>query len=231
MEGAFRPTLAHESGKTETSSTCSSGKLAARSWDNRPASGSTQGPAKAEDYGEGMKTIDRSRETDPGIDDIRRITALTVAVRIIFIAHQLKLREQSLTVTRNPKRPVTVDFVERTPFGFAFTAGNEAAFRVPSGHRFVIENMHVSCWAKDDLVDVQLVTRSPRMFRQVTSWPENSPIDDSLQATGAPLVVSGSTTNTFLFGNGEWHSSSTVPSDTYLQIWGYLEPFEDPVGQ
>ena len=132
-----------------------------------------------------MKTIDRSRETDPGTDDIRRITALTVAVRIIFIAHQLKLREQSLTFTRHPKQPVTVDFVERAPFGFAFTAGNEATFRVPSGHRFVIENMHVSCWAKHDQVDVQLVTRSPRMFRQVTCWPEKSPIDDSSAGDGS----------------------------------------------
>ena len=178
-----------------------------------------------------MKAIDRSRETDPGTDDIRRITALAVALRIICIAHQLKLCEQSLTVTRHPQQPVTIDFMERTPFGFAFTAGNEATFRVPSGHRFVIENMHVSCWAKDDLVDVQLVTRSPRMFRQVTCWPEQLPVDANSQMTATPMVVNESTTNTFLFGNREWHSSATVPDDTYLQIWGYLEPFEDALGQ
>jgi hypothetical protein len=178
-----------------------------------------------------MKAIERSRETDPGIDDIRRITALAVAVRVLCIVNQLRLRDQNLVVTRHPKRQVTIDFTERTPFGFAFTAGHEATFRVPSGHRFVIESMHVSCWAKHDLVDVQLVTRSPHMFRQVTCWPGEALPDGNSQSTTTPILVQESTTNTFLFGTGDWHSSSTVPDDTYLQVWGYLEPFEDANGQ
>jgi hypothetical protein len=180
---------------------------------------------------EAMEAVERSRETDPGIDDIGRITALAVAVRVLCIVNQLRLRDQNLVVTRHPKRQVTIDFTGLTPFGFAFTAGHEATFRVPSGHRFVIESMHVSCWAKRDLVDVQLVTRSPHMFRQVTCWPEQLPLDATSQSTATPILVQGSTINTFLFGNGEWHSSSTVPDDTYLQIWGYLEPLEDADGQ
>lgn len=178
-----------------------------------------------------MEAIERSRETDPGIDDICRITALAVAVRVLCIVNQLRLRDQNLVVTRHPKPQVTVDFMERTPFGFAFTTGHEATFRVPSGHRFVIENLHVSCWAKRELLDVQLVTRSPHMFRQVTCWQEPPPFDENSLRMTSPIQVQGSTTNTFLFGNGEWHSSSTVPDDTYLQIWGYLEPVEDAEGQ
>ncbi len=178
-----------------------------------------------------MEAIERSRETDPGMDDIRRITALAVAVRVLCIVNQLRLRDQNLVVTRHPKPQVTVDFTESTPFGFAFTTGHEATFRVPSGHRFVIENLHVSSWAERELLDVQLVTRSPHMFRQVTCWPEQPPFDEDSLRTASPIQVQGSTTNTFLFGNGEWHSSSTVPDDTYLQIWGYLEPVEDAEGQ
>ena len=102
---------------------------------------------------------------------------------------------------------------------------------MPSGHRFMIETLHVSCWAKHDLVDVQLVTRSPHMFRQVTCWPGEAPLDETLQSTTTQILVQESTTNTFLFGTGDWHSSATVPDDTYLQIWGYLEPFESADGQ
>lgn len=178
-----------------------------------------------------MEAIERTRETDPGIDDIRRITALVVALRVLCIVNQLRLRDQHLIVTRHPKPQVAIDFTGRTPFGFAFTAGHEATFRVPSGHRFVIENMNVSCWARHELADVQLVTRSPHMFRQVTCWQEQPPLDENSQSATTPILVQGSTTNTFLFGTGEWHSSSTVPDDTYLQIWGYLEPFEDADGQ
>jgi hypothetical protein len=43
----------------------------------------------------------------------------------------------------------------------------------------------------------------------------------------APIVVPGSTENTLLFPNGVEPSLSTVPPDTYVQMWGYLEPTED----
>ena len=89
-----------------------------------------------------MEAIERSRETDPGIDDVRRITALAVALRVLCIVNQLRLHDQNLVVTRHPKPQVTIDFTERTPFGFAFTTGHEATFRVPAGHRFVIVSLY-----------------------------------------------------------------------------------------
>jgi hypothetical protein len=42
-----------------------------------------------------------------------------------------------------------------------------------------------------------------------------------------PILVQGSTANFFLFSNGEVRGSSTVPPDTCLQVWGYLEPTYD----
>ena len=43
--------------------------------------------------------------------------------------------------------------------------------------------------------------------------------DDS----AVPIVVNGSSANSFLFSNGESKNSSVVPRDTYIQVWGYLE--------
>lgn len=174
-----------------------------------------------------MKAFKGNREKERTTEDIRRIAALAAAVRVICIANHLRLPEHSLIVTRHPKPPVEIAFTGREPFGFAFTAGHEAAFQVPSGHRFVIEHLDLSCWAKNGHIEVQLVTRSPHMFRQVTltRWPEQRPLGQNGQAgTTAPILVNESTANTLLFSNGELHSSSTVPPETYLQLWGYLEP-------
>jgi len=177
-----------------------------------------------------MKTQRGYRETTTVTDDIRSIAALTLALRVIFIANQLKLYRESLTVTRPPQRDVEVDFAGRVPFGFAFTEGHEATFHVPSGHRYVIEQMCVSCWAKDEHIDLQLLTKSPHMFRQMTvacgmehRTGDQKPDD----VADAPILVGGSTTNTFLFSNGRTHSSPTVPPETYVQVWGYLEPVYD----
>ena len=177
-----------------------------------------------------MNAQDINREPEIVSEDIRRIAVLAAAVRVICVANQMRLREQSLMVTRHPRPPVPIDFTEREPFGFAFTAGHEATFNVPSGHRFVIEHLDVSCWAKNDQVDVRLITRSRHMFRHLTlsCWPEQPPVGENAQTeTAAPILINESTANTFLFSNGEVHDSSTVPPDTYVQVWGYLEPAYD----
>jgi hypothetical protein len=174
-----------------------------------------------------MEARQARRETTTAIDDTGRIAALTAALRVICIANQLQLSRQSVTVTRPAQRDVQIDFSGREPFGFVFTTGHEAAFHVPSGHRYVIEHVQVSCWAKTEHVDVQLVTRSSHMFRQMslTAWPKQPSIGETAEAEiPAPILVQGSTANTLLFSDGGTHNSSTVPPETYVQLWGYLEP-------
>jgi hypothetical protein len=177
-----------------------------------------------------MKAQRANRETTTVTDDIRSIAALTLALRVIFIANQLKLYRERLTVTRPPQRDVELDFAGQVPFGFAFTEGHEATFHVPSGYRYVIEQMCVSCWAKDEHIDLQLLTRSPHMFRQMTvacGMEQRTGDQKPDDVAAAPILVGGSTTNTFLFSNGRTHSSPTVPPETYVQVWGYLEPVYD----
>jgi len=174
-----------------------------------------------------MEVQDKNRITTTAAEDLRRIATLAAAVRFISLANQLAHREQRLTVSRPQLPPVEIDFVGRQPFGFAFTEGHEATFHVPPGHRYVIEHMDVSCGRNCAHVDVELITRSPCMFRHIAlpRWPgQTSWGEDSEKRTAPPIVVRGSSENTFLFSNGKVFGSSIVPPDTYVQIWGYLEP-------
>jgi hypothetical protein len=129
---------------------------------------------------------------------------------------------------RQPLVPFLFDFLGCEPFGFAFTEGQEAKFRVPSGHRFVIEHADICCWAKDDHLDVEFVTTSSRTYCNLTS--DRSVLQASSCEGGAaalasePIWVQGSSVTTFLFSNHEIQKSSIVPPDTYVQVWGYLEP-------
>jgi hypothetical protein len=175
-----------------------------------------------------MKGKNPNRETPTATEDVRRVAALTAAIRVICIANQVHTLQQRMTVTRAPRPDVEIDFTGRVPFGFAFTEGHEATFHVPYGHRFVIEHMDISC--SSGFVDVQLVTRSRRMFRSltVTDWLNRAPSPEDVgSSSAAPIQVHGSSASTFMFGNGAVHNSSTVPQDTYVQVWGYLEPAYD----
>ncbi len=177
-----------------------------------------------------MKTQNAKSAVTLDPEDVRRLTLLAVALRVISIANQSRLQEQSLTVTRAQQPPCEVEFTGRVPFAFAFTEGHEATFRVPTGHRFVIEHVAVSGPAIPSL-DVQMVTRSRHMFRQM-SLPcgRGGQPDGPMPELGGShsILVQGSTNNTLLFSNGVEHSSSTVPPDTYVQMWGCLEPTDDP---
>jgi hypothetical protein len=176
-----------------------------------------------------MKTHHVNRETPVVTEDVRRIAALTAAIRVLCIINRVQLqRQRFITVIRPPHRNVQIDFTGRVPLGFAFPEGHEATFHVPSGHRFVIEQMDISCTSGS--VDVQLVTRSRRMFRSltVTDWLNHAPsTEEPGSPSAAPIQVHGSSASTFMFGNGALHNSSTVPPDTYVQVWGYLEPAYD----
>ena len=120
---------------------------------------------------------------------------------------------------------VEVEFSDRQPLGFAFTEGNQAIFYVPSRHRFVIENLDILCGADVEHLQVQFVTRWSHMYRDMPlRCPLDAPNEGKVSDDSAvPIVVNGSSANSFLFSNGESKNSSVVPRDTYIQVWGYLE--------
>ena len=229
--------LPHESWQNDNRTACSFGDEAARSWDNRSDSGRQSktrvrhqpGALDAESKSQGgdVKAQRAKRETSTVTEDMRNIAVLTLALRVICIANQLKLHRESMTVTRPPHGDVELDFAGRVPFGFAFTEGHEATFHVPSGHRYVIEQLNVSCWTKNQQINLQLLTRSQHIFRQMTmscGTEERSRDEQPCAYATVPIMVTGSTTNTLLFGDGKTYSSPTVPPHSYVQLWGYLEP-------
>ena len=57
-----------------------------------------------------MKTQRAKRETSTATEDIRNIAVLTLALRVICIANQLKLHRESMTVTRPPQGEVKLEF-------------------------------------------------------------------------------------------------------------------------
>lgn len=177
-----------------------------------------------------MKTTSAKSEVTLDPEDVRRLALLAAALRFISIVNHLRLHEQHLTVTREEQPPVEIEFTGRVPFAFAFTEGREATFHVPNRHRFVIEQVTVSSPVTHGL-DVQMVTRSRHMFRQITLPCGRAGQSDRptvVAGTDRPILVPGSTANTLLFSNGIEHNSSTVPTDAYVQLWGYLEPTEAP---
>jgi hypothetical protein len=160
----------------------------------------------------------------------RTSAQLAALVQLLRAAKRSQLRDQRLTATGQSRRPAAIEFVGRQPYGFVFTEDQEASFRVPSGHRFVIQQVNISAWGDNGALSLRLVTTSPRMCRRipVASFPAQSAADDASGAAVTPLVVNGLSANTFLFSDRKLHNSPTVPSDTYLQIWGYLEPTSFP---
>lgn len=166
-----------------------------------------------------MNTSIAMSENSRVAEDLLRIAAMAAAMRVICADNQVRLRQQYLSVNCPPRPASEIEFTGRASFGFAFTEGKEATFRVPSGHRFVVEHVFVSSGADQNEVEVHMVTRSRRMFQHLSL------------ATGTdvttPILVQGSTESTLFFKHGIEPSSSTVPADTYLQMWGYLEPTDD----
>ena len=172
-----------------------------------------------------MKAQDGHIESITAIAGMCRATSLTDAMGIVSPNHGSEPQDQSFTV-RQPLVPFLFDFLGPEPFGFAFTEGQDAKFRVPSGHRFVIEHVSVCCWAKDDHQDVEFVTTSARTCRNLTSdqsVTQASLCKDGRAQTAEPIWVQGSSLTTLLFSNHEVQGSPIVPPDTYVQIWGYLE--------
>jgi hypothetical protein len=174
-----------------------------------------------------MSATERNHETPAAPAAMRRNPSLATAMRIMSHTGPVTTRDHEVAASRPPLVPFLFDFLGREPFGFAFTEGQEAKFRVPSGHRFVIEHVDVCCWAKDDHLDVEFVTTSSRRYCNVASGRsllQASTCEGNTAHACEPIWVQGSSVTTFLFSNGELQDSSTVPPDTYVQVWGYLEP-------
>jgi hypothetical protein len=171
-----------------------------------------------------MKAHEGNIESTTAFAETCHATSLAEAMGIMSPDNCITPREHSLP-SRRPMVPFLFDFLGREPFGFDFTEGQEARFRVPSGHRFVIEHTDICCWAKDDHIDVEFVTTSSRTYCNRTA--DRSLLQASTCETAraaAPIWVQGSSVTTFLFSNHAVRGSSIVPPDTYVQVWGYLEP-------
>ncbi len=176
-----------------------------------------------------MKKQTARVQTMMSAEAIRGFTSLIASVQLLCAANHVRLAEQSLSVIMPGMTELAADFAARQPMGFAFTEGHRASFNVPFGHRFVIEQISLSCWAEDNRLRVQLATKSPRGYRNVALYcaPDSSERGLSCQLqSDPPVIVQGSSRGTFLFSNGEIENSATVPPHTYVQVWGCLEPAE-----
>ena len=173
-----------------------------------------------------MKTQEACIESSATVADMCHATSLAEAMGIMSPDRCSKPLDQCFPM-HQPIAPFLFDFLGREPFGFVFTEGQEAKFRVPSGHRFVIEHADICCWAKDDHLDVEFVTTSSRTCCNRTSdrsLLQTSPCQGAADQAPDPIWVQGSSVTTLLFSNHAVQGSSIVPPDTYVQVWGYLEP-------
>src|SRR5215471_20444138 len=111
-----------------------------------------------------MNTSKAMSQSSRVADDLLRIAAMAAAMRVIYTHNEVRLRQRALSVTCPPPTASDIEFAGRVPFGFAFTEGKEAIFRVPSGHRFVIEHLILSAGAGREKTEVHMVMRSRRIF-------------------------------------------------------------------
>lgn len=169
-----------------------------------------------------MKSTKIDGAAVPGTEEVRHAALLAAALHAICLANQSHLSTHRLTVSRPPAFDADLEFTGQVPVGFAFSDGHEAAFNVPTRHRFVIEHVYVSTGSQVAGIEVQMVTRSKQMFRQMTIGSTSNPVE-----VGTPVVVPGPSANSLLFRNRGQQSSFVVPIGGYVQIWGYLEPAED----
>lgn len=113
----------------------------------------------------------------------------------------------------------------RQPFGLVFQEGQRATFHLPAGRRFIVEYVKITCWGATPHLLVQLTTESEHMFRNMMLCSAYEELAGLCTVTPAsPLSLWESTANTLLFSYGDVRHSATVPADTSVQMWGYLEP-------
>lgn len=154
---------------------------------------------------------------------LRRFTELVLA-ELNGVTERRRERTADFTVlcsseTCNPESPT------RQPFGLVFQEGQSAAFNLPVGRRFIVEYVKITCWGSTPHLLVQLTTQSQSMFRNMMLCSAYEELSGVCTVTPAsPLHLWESTANTLLFSHGDVRHSATVPADTCVQMWGYLEP-------
>ena len=148
---------------------------------------------------------------------------------------ELVLAELGVRETRNTQEELLAllcscdtsnpDCSPRRPFGLIFQEGQHAAFDLPVGRRFIVEYVMITCWGPSPHLLVQLTTRSESMFRNMMLCSAYDDLSGVCTVTPAsPLNLWEATANTVLFSYGDVRHSATVPADTCVQMWGYLEP-------
>ena len=154
---------------------------------------------------------------------LRRFTELVLA-ELNSMTVRAKTDEPEFTVlgtsdTSNPDAPA------RQPFGLIFQEGQRAAFNLPPGRRFIVDYVKITCWGATPHLLVQLTTQSHSMFRNMMLCSAYEELSGVCTVTPAsPLHLWEATANTLLFSYGDVRHSATVPDDTCVQMWGYLEP-------
>jgi len=154
---------------------------------------------------------------------LRRFTELVLAeldgVAKVTRALEAKLAVGRSAETNNP------DIAAHQPFGLVFQEGQRAAFNLPPGRRFIVEYVKITCWGPTPHLLVQLTTQSQSMFRNMMLCSAYEDLSGVCTVTPAsPLHLWEATANTLLFSFGDVRHSASVPADTCVQMWGYLEP-------
>jgi hypothetical protein len=157
---------------------------------------------------------------------LRRFTELVLA-EVNSGAEKTKALAAQLGVLCSSEETCNPESSERQPFGLVFQEGQRAAFSLPAGRRFVVEYLKITSSRSDPHLLVQLTTESQSMFRNLTlcsAFDELSSYGGFAVTVAAPVQIWEATTNTLLFTYGDRRYSAIVPADTFVQMWGYLEP-------
>jgi hypothetical protein len=167
------------------------------------------------------RTLARSNSS---VTALRRFTEVVLAELNAGTDKSKKLQATDFAVlcsaeTCNPEFPA------RQSFGLVFQEGERAAFHLPLGRRFIVEYVKITCWGPTPHLLVQLTTQSQSMFRNMMLCSAYEELSGVCTVTPAsPLHLWESTSNTLLFSYGDVRHSAIVPTDTCVQMWGYLEP-------
>ena len=102
-----------------------------------------------------------------GEEEVRHAALLAAALHAICLANQSQLAGHRLIVSRPPSFDADLDFEGRVPLGFAFSDGHEALFHVPTGHRFVIEHVHVSPGSPEGEIEVQMIGHKGATLKKI----------------------------------------------------------------
>ena len=157
---------------------------------------------------------------------LRRFTELVLA-ELNDSAQRTNSAELPFAILCSSEDTCNPNTSRRQPFGLVFQEGQRAVFNLPAGRRFVIEYLKISRWGASPQLLVQLTTKSQSMFRNMTLCSAFDDVSVSGCCTitpASPLLLWESTANTLLFSHGDLRHSATVPPDTCVQMWGYLEP-------